>query len=617
MSAALLRKEWREHRGALILLNVLFGVLGALLVLNEARYATHGTLMEVLKIPAVMLSTAAALFVAHRLVTREYGQRTQLFLESLPLSRASILATKLLLGGGVLLLPLVLTGLALWSRARLHEDLSARFLLILGLRAATPVLLGWMFCALAGLIGRYRNPLFLLLFLALFAADRLTDFDLTRVGPTVLLGSDFAFERQHFPWAALGLCWAAILGMAAVCFGLVLHRDGTLAELLSQRMSHREKVFIACICVGLVVVISVMDAAKQRQPFTLHDAEQALAVGSPVQVSSGVGFSREDAARLATRLANDLGALSRYLGLERLPAVAVMPIRELDADVFQRAELENADGVVVRANLADPAFDVRDFEAFLFQQVLIWTSKGQVLREERRWWLDGFTAWWARRDEEDPRLSPRVAVASRDDFDPRAWLTTRERVGPCLAGALAARGITVLRSQLDEEAFHSLARQLLAWPPGTGVTGRLSEPRLEDLLRARGLGSESELFTRWRTAASQDRAVHAALLEALSRLHPSLHVVAESQETFRLEHRLRGEGNTPAGRYALLSQNLGPFTAEVAPYALSRQDAVGAEDAVILPQGLARGERWLFVMQQERPELGCPVRLVAERREIP
>ncbi|MBJ6762209.1 hypothetical protein JGU66_15660 [Myxococcaceae bacterium JPH2] len=616
MSAALLRKEWREHRGALILLNVLFGVLGVLLVLNEARYATHGTLMEVLKIPAVMLSTAAALFVAHRLVTREYGQRTQLFLESLPLSRASILATKLLLGGGVLLLPLALTGLALWGRARHHEDLSSRFLLILSLRAATPVLLGWMFFALAGLIGRYRNPLYLMLVIALFAADRLTDFDLSRFGPTVLLGSDFAFERQHFPWGALAICWVAILSLVALCFALVLHRDGTLAELLSQRMSHREKVFIACVSVGMLVVISVMDAAKQRQPFTLHDAEQALAVGSPVQVSSGVGFSHEDAARLATRIANDLGALASYLGLAKLPAVAVMPIRELDADVYQRAELENADGVVVRANLADPAFDVRDFEAFLFQQVLIWTSKGQVLREDRRWWLDGFTAWWARREQEDARLSPRVAVASRDEFDPRAWLTTRERLGPCLAGALAARGITVLRSQLREEAFQAMARQLLAWPPGTGVAGRLSEPRLEALLRAQGLGSEAELFTRWRAAASADRAAHPALLEALARLHPSLTLVAESQETFRLEHRLRGEGSTAVGRYALLSQNLGPFTAEVAPYALSRQDAVGADEAVILPQALARGERWLFVMQREMPELGCPVRLLAERREI-
>ncbi|MGZ3458778.1 MAG: hypothetical protein ACXU86_09750, partial [Archangium sp.] len=92
MSGALLRKEWREHRGSWLLLHVLFVLLLVLLLLAEAQYAEKGSLFELLRVPSVLLATAGALFVAHRLVVREYGQRTQLFLEALPLSRARILA---------------------------------------------------------------------------------------------------------------------------------------------------------------------------------------------------------------------------------------------------------------------------------------------------------------------------------------------------------------------------------------------------------------------------------------------------------------------------------------------------------------------------------------------
>jgi hypothetical protein len=294
-----------------------------------------------------------------------------------------------------------------------------------------------------------------------------------------------------------------------------------------------------------------------------------------------------------------------------------MPIRELDADVFQRAKLEKADGVVVRANLADPGFDPRAFESFLFREVLIRSSEGTVLREERQWLLDGFTTWWAHRDEEDPRLSPRAAVASREDFDARSWLSTRERLGPCLAGALATRGVMALREQVGEPAFRTLLRRTLAQPPGTGLWGLWQEPRLDTLLHELGGTSEEELSKRWREALQRDREARAELLRNLSRLHPSLALVKESAETFRLEHTLSKEDRTePAGKYALLYSKLEPFENEVVLHELSRQDAVGSSQAAVLPRGLVRGERWLFVLQVESEPLGCPIRLLAERKEI-
>jgi hypothetical protein len=619
MSGALLRKEWREHRGAWLLLYALLGFLLLIELVAEEHYAEKGSLFELLRIQCVLLSTVGAIFMGHRLVVREYGQRTQLFLEALPLSRSRILATKLLLGSAVLLVPLTVSLLVLWDRARAHEAVPSRFVMLLVLRSATPVLLGWAFFALAGLLGRYRNPLYIFLVIALFAVDHLTDFDLSKSGPFGLLGADYAFERQRIPWGDLVPCWALMAAVVTLSFGLVLYRDGTLAELISQRMSHREKVFIACVFVGLFVAVSMMNEAKQRQPFALHEAERAKVKDSALQVASGVGFSKEQARRLAERLSEDLGAMSDYLGLEKLPAVAVLPIRELDADVFQRAKLEKADGVVVRANVAAPDFDPRAFEAFLFREVLIEASEGVVLREERQWLLDGFTTAWAYRDgAREERLATRAAVASREDFDSGRWLMTRERLGPCLSGALAFRGVQVLRERLGEEAFRTLLRHTLAEPPGTGFWGLWHEPDLASLLRERGGPSEDELSRLWHEALQKDRAAHAPELEQLAGLRPTLTLVPESAETFRLEHALRTEpGKETPRRYALLHHKLKPFENEVAPHELARQDTVPSPEGARLSQGLSRGDRWLFVVQVESETLGCPVRLLAERRDIP
>jgi uncharacterized integral membrane protein len=617
MNRALLLKEWREHRGAWFLLNGFLWLVLFLMLLAQENTAEKGSLFALLQAPAIILASVGALFVGHRLVVREYGQRTQLFLEALPLSRPRILATKLVLGAAVLLLPLAAALLFLWSRARVNEDVTARFLLLLSLRAATPVLLGWSFFVLAGLLGRYRNPLYIFLVIAAFAADHLTEFDLSKEGPFGLLGADFAFERTRIPWDDLVGCWAFTAAAVALSFGLILYRDGTLAELFSQKMSHREKVFIACVLVGLFAVISMMGEAKKRQPFALHEAEQTQVKGSAVQVASGVGFPRERAQALAERLAQELFALSEYLGLGRLPAVAVLPIRELDADVFQRATLEEADGVVVRANLAAPDFDVRAFEAFLFREVLIHVSEGVVLREERQWLLDGFTTWWAHRSHPDERLSRRAAVGSREGFDSRAWLTTRERFGPCLSGALAARGVEVLHTKLGEPAFQALMRRTLAQPPGTGLWGLWSEPRLASLLREQEGFSQEALLGHWAEALQKDRETHAKELERVAGMKPSLALVAESEETFRLEHTLQAaEGRVLPARYALLHHKLAPFENEVAAHELSRQDTVPSASGARLPVGLARGDRWLFVVQVESETLGCPIRLLAERKEI-
>ncbi len=530
-------------------------------VLAEKRYAeAKGSLFALLQMPAVLLSSVGALFVGHRLVVREYGQRTQLFLEALPLSRTRILTTKLVLGAAVLLLPLAADlprpleqGRGARGRHRPLRPPSAPF--------ARPPRCCWAgaFFALAGLLGRYRNPLYVILAIAAFAADHLTELDLSKTGPFALLGADFAFERHRIPWEQP----RCVLGPHGGGGGALL-RAGPLPgrnpgrAVLPADESPGEGVHRVCLRRAHRRLFPCWTRRSSAEPFALHEAEQSPSEGArPSRWPPGWASRGSEAQALAERLAEELLALSDYLGLERLPAVAVLPIRELDADVFQRAKLEKADGVVVRANLAAPDFDPRAFEAFLFREVLIQVSEGVVLREERQWLLDGFTTWWANRSRQE-----RAAVG-----EGRGGLSGRLRHPGLVDHARAPRSLPVgsagrpgsarrCSRRLGEPSFRALMRRTLAQPPGTGLWGLWREPRLASLLREQDGFSEEELSAALVARRSrEDRETHAKELERLAGMTPSLTLVAESAETFRLEHTLQAaEGQALPARYALLHQ---------------------------------------------------------------
>jgi len=106
MSLALVRKELGEH-GWVLTIALAFDALALTAV--SAAAADVGRMAAVVRFAAVA-GPLNALVVANRLFAREYGGRTQLFLEVLPISRARVFATKWLLGCGFI----ALTTLAAW-----------------------------------------------------------------------------------------------------------------------------------------------------------------------------------------------------------------------------------------------------------------------------------------------------------------------------------------------------------------------------------------------------------------------------------------------------------------------------------------------------------------------
>ncbi len=618
MIRAIFLKEWREHRFAFA---AYVGLMGLLLLAQywaNAETLATGNAFELVRLQCYLAATFGALLLSHRLIVREYGQKTQLFLETLPVTRARLLAFKLLLGAGLVLLPIALAlGFAAWL-VREHELLTARHVALVALRATLPVWVGWTLLALTGLVGRYRNPLLLSLLVGLLVLDSATSFEVSRLGTLLLLGDDFAYARHQLPWRGALVCSSLIAVFVALSFALVLFRDGTLAELLSDRMSHREKVFIACGLIGFMYLGTLFENAKAKDPFRLHEGTSASQGGAVVQVAPAEGFEEPRAQKLGEQVARDVAELSAYLDAGDPPPVSLLPARELDADVFERAELTTQDGLVLRANFGAPDFDARQFRAFLARELIDWTSNGHALREERRWLRDGFAILWAYRDEADAsQLELRAAYAAGRFTPERApqWLAVSEALGPCLSDSVAWVGARAVRARLGEEGFAALIRATLGGRPSKGVWGLLRSGSVRSALEARGLGWP-DVLALWSRALEEAARGQAGPLKAARRPTAQLWLDRESPVTFSVRHALT-VAPSPSGtlRYTFLARRLGAFDAEVPPRDFERFSAVapGPERA---PRSFARGERWLWAVEVPEPALGCAVRVHGERREL-
>ncbi len=615
MIGALLRKELREHwlvLGGMYLLCAL-GFSGYLLKARE-----HGSAFVALRQFAGSFALLLALVVNNRLVLREYGGRTQLFLETLPVTRWRVVTLKLVLGAVLVAIPVVV-GLAVCALVTARfEPLTARYVAMVGARALAFTLTFHCLAFLAALLGRFRIGVWMALGLAWFALGEYGKIDPARLPLVRLLESQMPFERHVVPWGDLG--GAALMGLAFAAggFALALSRDGTLATQLSRRMRPREKVFFGCVALAFSFAFSLLADHRTRPPFDLAQTLRTREGEAVVAVGTGEALDEATARQLGRWVARDLADLRPWLSLGPLPPVFLLPDHGLDPEVFLRAQLPNSDGVVVQAALGHPELDTRALRAFVIREVLGWHSRSRAYREPRRWLLDGFARWWVDREDPDEHRRDllRAAAAAPEGVTVEAlrrWLATREALGECLSEALAWRLVGVIARELGAERFQAFARQALGRRPQADLREALREESLEALLARRGAPLD-DLLRSLNGGLGADRARFAdALGQRVQRL-PRLTVMpAANGSAFEVRHSLRTlDGGAPPIAYTVVYSALGPWTDALDREDLSRFDTWGAG---VLPVTYSRGELVFSAFEVHEPALGCSVRLLAQRWE--
>lgn len=609
----LVRKEWREHRWVLVAMWALCLLALPVLLLGATRSGSPvGAYRPLLLVFGILLSLA----LGNRLVVREYSGRTQLFLETLPVSRAQVLAVKWLVGFVWLLLPM-LAGLAIVLLvASASVELTPRFVLLLALRGAVFLLFCHALAFLVGLTGRYRHVVWLVMIGTAIAVDALAQLPIQQWPPLQLVSTSMPFEREAMPGQALWITGAITLVLVAAAFALALGFQGSWVVALSRRMSLREKVTTGAVLLSGLYLVFQIDSRKPKPPFTLQNAEVSGGMLPKVMVARVSGINNAAAANLATMVAIDLRELEQFLELVELPPVAVIPDATLDPDLFMAAELPDSDGVVVSGALGVEGFDEAGLRAFVVAQVLDWYTRGHARREDRRWLLDGFSRWWVARDdpEQQQLLERRAVAAARLESAVSStsagvvlqeWLGARERLGECLGEALAWQATSLLANDLGEEGLRSVVRTSI---------GRRSQPGGLALLRqAEAPDAQSlsgSLFEAMRGEVAADTAQSAPTLDWSVRFEAA----PMRGRTYELHYLVDAADAPTVLPFAVRYRRIGPWEGELSRAGLERVDAL---ESGTLPTSFAQGERVFAAVEVRDPALACTVRLGARRLEVP
>jgi hypothetical protein len=617
-TGVLIRKELRQHWMAFTFLAFLLGLAAASVL---SMHYFRGVSSSVFLATGILLQFAlpgAALVICGRLVLAEYRAKTQLFLEALPFSRWRMVTVKYFLGLGALLLFVLVLLAAAGTVFSSHEAMTPRFAAILAARAGASAFIWYSFFFTTGLLGRYRSPILIMIVFVGYFVDEQTSWDARHFGPFELLNQRFGSERREFPLGVLESTLGVATAIAAVGFVLALVKEGNVSALLAERMSHREKVFVAVILLGSVSAIAIFEDRKHKPPYDLSGAVAVHAPGVLVKVAGP-----EEAARpLAEALVAEFGGLREYLGIDALPMILVTYREDLDGSKYERGELTKADGFVVRANYTSPDFERERFAAWLIPELLDYRSHQRTQRESGRWVRDGVGEFWIRRARisepmaADPDLALRALHGAPNGMraeDLRDWYKVRERVGGGVATGLAWSGLkTMVLAKGEDECRRFLCAM---YAPNVPQDVRASfrdwrNPWPEKLRRAAGFDVD-DFVAAWSSALLTERDVLGAQLAEVPRLTLAVQQHAATDVTTLLKWRL---AVSPAPKdeieYRIRYLRLPGLDEPFEERDLIDESARAKLDEPIekeVAESFARGTRAVIGAAVYCPELGCDV----------
>ncbi|HVJ29870.1 MAG TPA: hypothetical protein VNA66_06120, partial [Gammaproteobacteria bacterium] len=435
MSLALLRKEAREH-GPVLAATAALGALALFTMLGVAENS-GGRFVGLTRFLLTM-GPLIAFVLANRLLVREYTGRTQFFLETLPIGRARVFATKWLLGCGLMLLMGWLTWRVALGYARRTEVLAvADANGVLGCVEAFCITV-WSFAALAGMLGRYRYLAWATAIVAALLAMDIAGIPLFDLPIIRLLGASVQMatalpETTAFVQALVvtALCTAGATALALV-------GSGAMASTLAQRMTARERAFALVALLAVGTISTTLEPKPVQPPFQITRGERFEGRWTSVGVLPSGTLDADSARSLAQTIADDSDALIDAVGLTTHPPVFVLAQQGMDRHVMQRAALGASDGIVLKVAPNAPTENVRMLVA---HSLVADATLGRGMKDDRHVLLDGLATYWPLRDDAAGRERWWLRAAAIPEPLPARYLTdwaqTSERLGECQSLALA------------------------------------------------------------------------------------------------------------------------------------------------------------------------------------
>ncbi len=387
MNLALLYKELRQHGVWLVLLTGLSCLVFFLIVFATGADGTSGGVFFGIRQGLSWFLGIPVYILCHLLVAMEFRRKTRLFLEGLPLPRWRMIAIKALLA---LFLSALIAGAAVLAGVVAAGGREVIDLDFLGILLSSAISWAWFLTALfffISFLGRYKVVVLLTLTFGLSWINYATALPLRDFPPFALL-THFGFERDLWPTKALRGTALITAGLFAATFFIGLAKEGSVAAILGEAMSYREKMLLGA-AVAILFTTVMIWFVPPAEPFALPGAVEEEYDGVRVHLSpEDLDRPVDDEVVLASWLARRLAEKRDWLGIpkDEFPPVYVV---ERTGAVNEDIEWEEVEGnrvVLMYADYRDPGF-TRDTLAAFSMSVALSVHSHRRVNKERRWWI--------------------------------------------------------------------------------------------------------------------------------------------------------------------------------------------------------------------------------------
>lgn len=404
MIRGLVEKECRQH-GALILFLLILLTAGLVMMQRTDILARNGgSVFATVAWLLHLFLPPACLVLGNALIAGEFRHRTQIFLEGLPMPRWMMLAVKYALGLIIALGSATVILAAAWWSSRGGEAMTPRFTWLLLVKALGWAWFCWALCYSHAFLGRYRIMVGVIIVGGLLWAQNGAGMMVSRFGPFELIGNRFAYERFVWPVEALWFTLALIVSITGFGFALGLVRDATLASMLSEKMSAREKMTVTALTIiAFSMAGTVLQQRKSSDPLHLPGAVdvnlRAATLSTAAAVSAPTPEEKEALKVHANAAAELLASAADYLGCQQLPPLFMVHRRDMTQGEFEDGDLDSRQGYLIRLNMIATLPGDLALQTRLLERVLAANQHNRLRSDTRGWVLAGFAGWWPLREK--------------------------------------------------------------------------------------------------------------------------------------------------------------------------------------------------------------------------
>lgn len=475
MIRALMEKELRQHAVTFAFLFAL--LLVGLAAINGNRFLNEfaGTGLEGMRLLLLTLVPLGSIMMGHVLIATEFGRKTQLFLEGLPLPRWRLLSIKYLLGLFVLAAGSAAALAIAFQSESESGALTSRYVLIVSAKTAVWLLFAYSLFFTHALLGRYRLPVAIATFFLLVYLGQ-KDLAVNEFPAFQLIDERFSYEAHHLPVRQLWQTFGISAALVAVAFWIGLARDATLAGVLARRMSPQEKLAFAFVTIAGIASLGYAIERQEhneavRMPGAVEWERGAIRVAGSAAVTAPTSAELAAVQRIVPLVGTELERVAEYLGCQTMPSIFIVHRRDFKADRIEKGELKPKQGLMLRVNLTSDSFREDQFVEHLLWHVFNHKSSGRATAEANAWVLAGFPRWWVRTHTGLHKKEAQASVKA-DQKPPekielteqsvKRWFTIDRKLGTGRALAVAAVGLAILEKEHGSDACRKFLRAMLA-----------------------------------------------------------------------------------------------------------------------------------------------------------